>query len=70
MKRWISIGGHIINPEYFNMFYIEEVPVFGDKTEWNIFGEDKNQVNWRFAECESYSIAHELLMIIKNELNI
>lgn len=48
MKRWILIHDHIIDPDYFNIFYIEHVQ--GD--EWHIFGEDKNQICWRLAQFE------------------
>jgi len=67
MKRWISIGDNIINPEYFNMFYIEEIP--GDEgPEWHIFGEDKNQVCWRLEEFNSYFEAEFVFLELKEEL--
>lgn len=69
MKRWISIGDYIINPDYFNLFYIEEVPV-GKGSEWHIFGEDKNQICWRFLECIREEDAERVLELISKELLI
>jgi len=69
MKRWISIGCFIINPEYFNLFYIEEVPVDGH-SEWHIFGEDKNQVCWRLMNSPSKTLANAWIEQIKIDLNI
>lgn len=65
MKRWISIGHFIIDPEYFNLFYIEHVP----SGEWLIFGEDKNQVCWRLLECESYPSAGAHLDGLKEDID-
>lgn len=64
MKRWISIGDYIINPDYFNLFYIEHIP----SGEWVIFGEDKSQVCWRFMEFTSYEYAEKSLDIIYNAI--
>ena len=67
MKRWISIGDFIINPDYFNMFYIEEVPV-DIHYEWHIFGEDKHYVCWRLTELKSYAEAENILNGIREQI--
>jgi len=65
MKRWISIGNFIINTEYFNLFYIEEVPG-NNGYEWHIFGEDKSQVCWRIQEYREKENALAVLMGIRD----
>ncbi len=64
MKRWISIGDYIINPEYFNLFYIENIP----SEKWVIFGEDKNNICWRLIECDSHSSAGAHFDYIKEQI--
>jgi hypothetical protein len=69
MKPWISIGEFIINPEYFNMFYVEEITL-NEATEWHIFGEDKSQICWRLMDCPSKSLAYAWMQQLRIELNI
>jgi len=53
MKQWIFIHDYIINPDYFNMFYIEHVA----KDEWYILGVDNNEYHRRLAKFEDYEEA-------------
>ena len=64
MKRWISIGDYIINPEYFNMFYIEEVPT----GQYHLFGEDKHQVSWRLMQLEYREEAEMMLDCLASQI--
>jgi hypothetical protein len=68
MKRWISIGDYIINPEYFNLFYIEEVPVDMGSFEWHLFGEDKSQTCWRLDKFQYQLEAENNLHNIYNQI--
>jgi len=64
IKKWICIGDYIINPDYFNLFYIENIP----SGEWVIFGEDKNQISWKLLEFSSYEYAEKSIDIIFNAI--
>ena len=60
MKKWISIGDYIINPDYFNIFYIEQIP----DGKYIIFGEDKNGICWKLNEYNLYEMAKNALEFI------
>jgi len=64
MKRWISIGQNIIDPDFFSIFYIENIP----SGEWVIFGEDKNQVCWRLMKFQFLMEAENNLLNIYNQI--
>ena len=66
MKRWISIGENIIDPEFFYIFYIENIP----SGKWVIFAEDKNKICWRLLECNTREDADMFLRELKEELII
>ena len=67
MKRWISIGDNIINTEFFNAFYFEEIDC-DEPHEWHLFGEDQNQVCWRLMKFQTYGAARNVFDDLKEKV--
>jgi hypothetical protein len=64
MKRWLLFKDVIIDPDHFNVFYIEHVP----SGEYVIFGEDKSQVCWRLASFELEEVCQTVFNDIMRQI--